>query len=111
MGVRRVINGTPQFDKVSLCESCRNSQRLKGERYEHDIVHCHALDKRITFKVIECDRYDDANHPSLFEMRLIAWRFASDLKGNPIGFKNPKQFADLKRAGKVEEKEGDNDDY
>jgi hypothetical protein len=61
-----------------------------------EVIMCSELNRphdRITFKVIECSRYDDKSRPSLGSMQSIAWQLCTDKAGRQIGFLSPRDKA------------------
>lgn len=105
--LRRVHNGTPDFSDSSLCTGCRYGAQVRGTQYRNEFTWCAYYEREMHFLVKECTKFDDASTPSIHEMRLIAWRLASDKKGHTIGFKNPQQFNELREEKKVQLTEED----
>jgi len=62
-----------------------------------EIIHCSALESRITFPVTFCNKYTHRQHPTLWEMEDLAWILRTDLKRNQIGFVRSKDLKPSER--------------
>lgn len=94
----KLVHGTPDFFRPSLCDSCRESQVMKGRTFNEEITLCHANGSqpfRILRPVMECSEYDDKSAPSLWQLEKIAWRIDMDNSSKPIGFLSPKAWKSL----------------
>jgi hypothetical protein len=91
----KVYGGTP-IHGVSLCNTCRRAQRLKGMADSQEIVWCNAgpYEKKIPFPVSSCSLYDDQRQTSLYEMKEIAWQIVTK-PNKTIGFVSAKEFKQL----------------
>lgn len=87
-------DATPDFLKPSLCDSCRNATVVEGMGLSERHVYCHAVSKNITFKVMNCNGFDNKGQPSLYDMRQTAFYLMTN-KGkveNKIGFVSASEY-------------------
>lgn len=83
-----VKNGTPNFGKTSLCDTCRYSLVMKGVREDEKRVYCSIMTGDpvpITFPVAECSDYSEKGKLSRCEMDSMAWII--DVRKEVAGFK------------------------
>lgn len=86
-------------DTDSLCYTCRNAQVMRGQTLDREIVLCDEIiyggmaGQRVPFKISECNKYADSNHPSKHDMEQVAWILKTD-KGRRIGFQPPPKKGD-----------------
>ena len=95
MDFNRVRNGTPNFTEPSLCNTCREGQRVEGSRFEENVTLCHSRGStpfRITWRVTECSDYDNKSNPALWDLKKIAWKLSKDDKTSVCGFLDPKKY-------------------
>ena len=88
----KVDKGTPLHAARSLCETCSHSTIVKGEKLDEEVVVCHQIGmngQRITFKVTECNSWEQKHRVRVSEMAKIAWIINTDTKVGPIGFMSP----------------------
>jgi hypothetical protein len=88
----KVHHGTPTTSRPSLCHTCRLATVIRGQSLDQEIIQCAALsqpNRRVTFHVSDCNRYDDRAQPSLNAMSSIAWELRTDISGKRIGFMSP----------------------
>lgn len=83
----KIRGGTANESRGNLCRSCRTGQVVRKGGTNEEIVHCHALERRIVGNVAECNRYDNANNPTLHGMKEIAWHVSADGPRGAAGFK------------------------
>jgi len=89
MGNIRVKNGTP-VGTDSLCETCRSSLILRGNRETETVVYCvNNYDNMfiVPFKVRDCSGYCDKTVLSRCEMEDIALIINETTSAKPAGFR------------------------
>jgi hypothetical protein len=81
----KVRGGTPKTISP-LCLGCRQAFIARGLNRE-ELVYCGGIGPpfRVTFPVVECNRFDDKSQPPIYEMQNIAWIVRSRNRG-PMGF-------------------------
>jgi hypothetical protein len=79
-----------------LCRTCRQCFSIKGQSLSEEYLHCHAVNKQISFEAYECGFYDDKRQPSRYDMEQIAWILMSDAQTKKIGFLSQEE---LRRRG------------
>jgi hypothetical protein len=87
---------TPDFMKPSLCQGCHHALIRKGTQFNQETTHCRALSYdhpvQVTYKITECNRFDDGKGPDLYEMKNIAWLILPNRKiGGRTGFMPPSE--------------------
>jgi hypothetical protein len=85
----KISGGTPVHERRSLCDTCRHSRIVRGQRADEEIVVCDATPMqatRITFKVTSCTDHLDASGPSYHELLEKAWILRPASKRRPAGF-------------------------
>lgn len=102
----KVVGGTPQHGGRSLCFTCRRATVVKGQSLNSQIIRCHALERAMEFPVSECDSHDDRSHPSLWDMKEIAWALVTDSRRR-IGFVPRKDWSEELRREIAELKDGE----
>lgn len=101
----KMHQGTANTSRPSLCYSCRKAHRVRMAHTNEEVVRCgYNYEHPLTIRgvVAECSLYDNKTHPTLADMREIAWRISSD-KHRAIGFQSPAEF---KKATKEEGGDG-----
>ncbi|HYZ86292.1 MAG TPA: hypothetical protein VE621_17905 [Bryobacteraceae bacterium] len=88
----RIFHGTRSPDAPRLCDTCESGVVLRGASESDEHVFCNLLERRISTRVVECNRYVDRSAPSLWDMRQIAWILHSDANRRPIGFLTAKDW-------------------
>ena len=95
-----VRGGTVKHGEAPLCHACRFATIVRGVAQRDEIIECDQLScrqQRLTFPVTFCNRYVNAQHPSLRELEEIAWVLRSDTKKNRIGFVRSSDLAPKRR--------------
>jgi hypothetical protein len=90
----KIQGSTARPGESALCINCRHSIVAAGVRLREEIVECSMLGSgynRITFRVTNCTRYVNRQHPSIHEMEDIAWVMRTDPRRRQIGFVQPKE--------------------
>src|SRR5262245_692172 len=85
----KIREGTADHGQRSLCETCRFSTVVRGQRLDEQIIECAQLSqdsRRIPFIVATCSDYVAKQQPGLREMQEIAWVLRTDSQRNQIGF-------------------------
>ena len=96
----KVRRGTVDHGKGSLCESCRWSVVIRGQRLSDEIVECSQLswpNRRIPFAVSSCSDYASRTNTGLREMEEMAWILRSDPHRNQVGFVRSSKLPDDER--------------
>ena len=93
----KVQGGTTRGDQSSLCLSCKKSTVIKGQSMKYTRIHCNAVEKVISFDVVECSAHVNRNHPSLGDMYEDAWVLRTDSKTRKIGFVRNKDLDSKER--------------
>lgn len=63
----------------------------------------------VTIQVHTCSQYDDKRLPELQDLKLIAWKLATDKAGKKIGFMSPQKYRELERDKKLDTDSHDED--
>lgn len=87
--MRFKIHGTHTTKGEPLCPSCSHSFVRKGAAQGDEDTLCNVFYEDaipITYPVIECNRYNNRDIPSLSEMNKIAWFITSDRRTGKVGF-------------------------
>jgi hypothetical protein len=91
----KVLQGARSVDAPRLCDTCSNGIVLRGSADSEEQVHCSLVEKPITIRVTECNRYTDRTQAPLWVMQEIAWVLHTDAKRENIGFLNNKEWRRL----------------
>ena len=87
------VHGGTTKDGKRLCDSCTHAFIARGLNNEELVKCCMGMDQVvIPFKVIDCNRYQNRNHPSLYDMGETAWILRTDRSGLKIGFVSGQKF-------------------
>ena len=100
--MNKVIQGTPNFSRKSLCETCRMGIHIRGESSSQEFIHCRWFEGEVPFKVAECNWYQERTSTPLHEMEEIAWKFATDRSKKTIGFFKPSEYRQKLGNGDIE---------
>ena len=67
---------------------------MTGAQMDEDVVICRCGGEavRVTWKVTECNMFEDKSTPALWEMEKIAWRLSPDNRKRHLGFLTPDEF-------------------
>ena len=84
-----------------VCLTCVRLHKMRLKTNE-EIKICTYTDKRLTNKVVECNKHIPANLPSLRLMQDISWNLRTDKKGSSIGFASPSETSRLVKEGKMD---------
>ena len=88
----KVFEGTRSLDAPRLCDSCSYGVVTRGPAESQEYIFCSHIEKPITIRVTECNRYVDRTQPSLWAMQEIAWVLHTDSKRKKIGFLSAKEW-------------------
>ena len=91
----KIREGTARSGDTPLCHTCRHACIVRGRSLRDEIVECSRLShphNLVTFAVVYCTSYVNAQHPSIREMEDIAWVLRSDSKKHSIGFVRAKDL-------------------
>ena len=83
-----------------LCKTCSNAFIRKGTAHDQEVVMCEVMFEvpvRITYPIVECNKYRNANLPSLSDMNKIAWFLNSDKTTGRIGFTKPERVTEVQK--------------
>lgn len=97
----KVIQGTRSTDAPRLCDSCDSGVVMRGSADSDEYVYCTRLERRLTMRVTECNRYADRSQPPLWAMKEIAWVLHVDSKRHKIGFVSAKEWQRLNEDDEV----------
>lgn len=106
MSVFKIIGGTSRGDE-HLCTKCRHYTRVRHDN--NVLIQTCEVNYQNVFtirnRVVECNRFDPKDLPSLRDMDRIAWILRTSNSGQAVGFMTPREYR---------EKHGDpntNNDY
>lgn len=87
MSAIKIHGGTPAGGE-SRCDTCRYASIIRGFAESERIVICGRREEglRLSFKVAECTDYEDKRHPTLWEMKQIAWEVSPRTATSKTGF-------------------------
>jgi len=88
----KVFQGTRSVDAPRLCDSCESGVVMRGSADSDEYVYCTKLEKRVTMRVTECNRYVDRAQVPLWAMKEIAWVLHVDARRHKIGFVSAKDW-------------------
>ena len=92
MSANKVQDGTPKFDKPSLCESCQFALIIRGESESQLRIACGFNNMGpVKFKVTACTGYNQRTATPLHEMNRMAWHLCVDKKTREMGFISPNE--------------------
>lgn len=82
------IHGATPIGGESRCDTCRYASIIRGFAESERIVICGRRDQglRLFFKVAECTDYEDKRHPTVWEMKQIAWDVSPRTATGKTGF-------------------------
>lgn len=89
-----------------LCKTCTKSHIIKGAGFSQEVTFCNASYDHsmvIKYPVVECNRYHEANRPSLDDMAKIATLISADRRTGKIGFSQGSKLSASERETLVEE--------
>jgi len=91
MNKLKVFQGTRTADAPRLCDSCDMGVVLRGTTDSEEYVYCTLMEKQITMRVTDCNRYTDRALAPLWALQDIAWVLRTDSKRQTIGFVRAKE--------------------
>jgi hypothetical protein len=91
----KIFQGTRSIDAPRLCDSCTNGLITRGPADSEEQVFCMLMEKRVTTRVAECNRYVDRTQPPLWALKEIAWVLHADSKRQKLGFLTTKAWREL----------------
>jgi len=91
----KVFQGTRSTDTPRLCDSCESGVVMRGSADSDEYVFCTRLEKRVTMRVTECNRYVNRADVPLWAMKEIAWVLHVDSKRRKLGFVSAKEWQRL----------------
>jgi hypothetical protein len=72
----RIREGTARHHDAPLCHTCHHACIVRGRSLRDEIVECGRLSHphtRVTFAVVFCTAYVNAQDPTIREMEDLAW--------------------------------------
>jgi len=90
----KIFSATARSDDKDLCRSCRESHIFRTDAGKETVL-CEAVYStpfQILGKVTQCNRYKDANTPSLHDMKNTAWVLRTNSSGLAMGFIQNKEY-------------------
>jgi hypothetical protein len=74
------------MESPRLCDTCQYGVVRRGAPESDEHIYCTYTKQHLARSVIECNRYENRNAVSLWDMRQIAWVLDTDSKRQRIGF-------------------------
>jgi hypothetical protein len=78
-----------------LCDKCQHGLVRRGASESDERIYCNFMAQDIRTTVVECNRFEDRNAPSLWALREIAWVLKTDSKRQKVGFIRAKEWEKL----------------
>lgn len=88
----KIQSGT-QNSQTNLCATCRYCAKRRSAISGKEAFICEASNRpfQLTEPMSYCNRFLDANHPTVHEMQEIAWQLATNQQ-RVIGFLSPEEL-------------------
>lgn len=82
----KVLNGSRSAHAPRLCDTCTSGVIRRGAAESEEHVYCNHIHRGVQMRVVECNAYQNQNHPPLWAMKEIAWVLQTDSRREKIGF-------------------------
>lgn len=82
----KVLHGSRSAHAPRLCDTCTYGVVRRGASESEEHVFCQKIERGVRMRVVECNVYQNRNHPPLWAMKEIAWVLHTDTRRERIGF-------------------------
>jgi hypothetical protein len=86
----KIFNST-RPDSRRLCDTCSYGLVMRGAADSEEYVYCSWMDRAVSIRAVECNRFVSRVEPDLEKMKAIALTLRSDMKRINVGFGKSKE--------------------